>query len=148
MLLPPNNCINNLLITTPVLSGSPPIITRQTLLFYAFYSTMKMMVFSFLQLLFYVAFFIFMFTIFPLKVLYPEHSQLPFDCAVIACSSESIRPGVVQGCKALNVYLYLQFSILYTYCTLHYILVGTYTECAIFLFFVFLQYPELHDITN
>ena len=41
--------------------------------------------------------------VFPLGVLYPEHSQLAFDCAVIACSLESIRPGLVQGCKAPNV---------------------------------------------
>ena len=38
------------------------------------------------------------FTIFPLGVLYPEHSQLAFDCVKIACSLESIRQGLVQGC--------------------------------------------------
>ena len=48
------------------------------------------------------AFFIFVYTVFPLGVLYPEHSQLAFDCVVIACSLESIRPGLVQGCKAPN----------------------------------------------
>ena len=31
-----------------------------------------------------------------------EHSQLAFDCVIIACSFESIRPGLVQGCKAPN----------------------------------------------
>ena len=31
---------------------------------------------------------------FPLQVLYPEHSQLAFDCVNIACSLESIRPGI------------------------------------------------------
>ena len=46
--------------------------------------------------------FIFLCTVFPLGVLYPEHSQLVFDCVVIACSLESIRPGLVQGCKAPN----------------------------------------------
>ena len=43
------------------------------------------------------AFFIFVYTVFPLGVLYPEHSQLAFDCVVIACSLESIKPGLVQG---------------------------------------------------
>ena len=44
-------------------------------------------------------------TIFPLGVLYPEHSQLAFltvQCVVIVCSLESIRPGLVQGCKDPN----------------------------------------------
>ena len=40
--------------------------------------------------------------VFKLVVLYPEHSQLVFDCVVIACSIESIRQGLVQGCKAPN----------------------------------------------
>ena len=31
-----------------------------------------------------------------LGVLYPE---LAFDCVLIACSLESIRPGLVQGCN-------------------------------------------------
>ena len=44
----------------------------------------------------------FLYTVFPLGVLYPEHSQLAFDCDIIACSLESIRPGLVQGCKAPN----------------------------------------------
>ena len=48
------------------------------------------------------AFFICVYTIFPLGVLYPKHLQLAFDCVVIACSLESIRPGLVQGCKAPN----------------------------------------------
>ena len=48
------------------------------------------------------AFFIFVYTVFPLGVLYPEHSQLAFDCVVIACSLESIKPGLVQGFKAPN----------------------------------------------
>ena len=43
------------------------------------------------------------FIIFPLGVLYPEHSQLAFDCVDNACNLESIRPGLVQGCKAPNV---------------------------------------------
>ena len=52
-------------------------------------------------------FFLFIFsflciTLFPLGVLYPEHSQLAFDYVIIACSLESIRPGLVQGCKAPN----------------------------------------------
>ena len=34
-----------------------------------------------------------------LGVLYPE---LAFDCVLIACSLESIRPGLVQGYKAPN----------------------------------------------
>ena len=42
------------------------------------------------------------YTVFPLGMLYPEHSQLAFDCVVFACSLESIRPGLVQGCKAPN----------------------------------------------
>ena len=42
----------------------------------------------------------FVYTTFPLGVLYPEHSQLAFDCVIIACSLEFIRPGLVQGCKA------------------------------------------------
>ena len=37
-----------------------------------------------------------------LGVLYPEHSQLSFDCVIIACSLQSIRPGLVHGCKAPN----------------------------------------------
>ena len=32
----------------------------------------------------------------------PEHSQLVFEYVVIACSLESTRPGLVQGCKAPN----------------------------------------------
>ena len=43
-----------------------------------------------------------MYTVLTLGVLYPEHSQLAFDCVIIACSLESIRPGLVQGCKAPN----------------------------------------------
>ena len=43
---------------------------------------------------------IFVDTLFPLGVLYLEHSKLAFDCVVIASSLESIRPGLVQGCKA------------------------------------------------
>ena len=50
-----------------------------------------------------IFFFHFMFTIFLLGVLYPEHLQLAFDFVVIACSLDSIRPGLVQGCKAPNV---------------------------------------------
>ena len=48
--------------------------------------------------LFFVALglFHFLYPIFPLGVLYPEHSQLVFVCVVIACSlEESIRPGLV-----------------------------------------------------
>ena len=48
------------------------------------------------------AFFIFVYSVFPLGVLYPEHSHLAFDCVLIACSLESIRPGLVQGYKAPN----------------------------------------------
>ena len=44
-----------------------------------------------------------MYTIFPLGVLYLEHWQLAFDFVVIACSLDSIRLGLVQGCKAPNV---------------------------------------------
>ena len=47
-------------------------------------------------------FFIFVYSVFSFGVLYREHSQLAFDCVVIACSLESIRPGLVQGCKAPN----------------------------------------------
>ena len=39
---------------------------------------------------------------FLLGVLYPGHSHLAFDCVIIACSLESIRPVLVQGCKAPN----------------------------------------------
>ena len=46
--------------------------------------------------------FSFLCTVFTLGVLYPEHLQLAFDCVVIACSLESIRPGLVQGCKTPN----------------------------------------------
>ena len=46
-----------------------------------------------------------MYTIFPLRALYLEHSQLAFDFVVIACSLDFIRPGLAQGCKALNVLL-------------------------------------------
>ena len=45
-------------------------------------------------------FFFCVFTVFPLEVIYLEYMQLAFDCIVIACSLESIRPGLVQGCKA------------------------------------------------
>ena len=45
----------------------------------------------------------FMYTVFPLGVSYPEDSQLAFDFVVIACSEDSNRPGLVQGCKAPNV---------------------------------------------
>ena len=38
-------------------------------------------------------------TMFSLGVLYLEHSQLAFDCVLIACSLESIRPGLVKGCN-------------------------------------------------
>ena len=42
-------------------------------------------------------------TVFPLGVLYPERGF--FDChVIIACSLQSIRPGLVQGCKALMVW--------------------------------------------
>ena len=44
-----------------------------------------------------------MYAFFPLGVLYPEHLQLAVDFVVIACSLDSIRPGLVQGCKAPNV---------------------------------------------
>ena len=44
-----------------------------------------------------------MYTVFLFGVLYPDHSQLAFDFVVIACSLDSIRPGLVQGCKAPNV---------------------------------------------
>ena len=44
----------------------------------------------------------FVYTIFPFRVLYPEHLQLAFDCVVIACSLESIRPGLIHGWKAPN----------------------------------------------
>ena len=47
-------------------------------------------------------FFHFVYTVFAFGVLYPKHSQLAFDCIVIACSLKSIRPGLVQGCKAPN----------------------------------------------
>ena len=43
------------------------------------------------------------YTVFSLGVLYPEHLQLVFDFVIIACSLDSIRPGLVQGCKAPNV---------------------------------------------
>ena len=43
----------------------------------------------------------FMKTVFPLALLYPEHSQQAFDFVVIACSLDSIRPAL--GCKAPNV---------------------------------------------
>ena len=46
--------------------------------------------------------FIFVYNVFPLGVLYQEHLQLAFDYVVIACSLKSIRPGLVQGCKAPN----------------------------------------------
>ena len=36
-------------------------------------------------------------------MLYPEHSQLAFDFVIIAYSLDSIRPDLVQGCKAPNV---------------------------------------------
>ena len=32
-----------------------------------------------------------------------EHSQLAFDVFIIACSLDTIRPGLVQGCKTPNV---------------------------------------------
>ena len=44
-----------------------------------------------------------MHTIVSLGVLYPQHSQLAFDFVLIACSLDSIRPGLVQGLKAPNV---------------------------------------------
>ena len=44
-----------------------------------------------------------MYTVFPLGVLYPEHSQLAFGFVVKACSLDSIRPGLVQDCKAPNI---------------------------------------------
>ena len=40
-------------------------------------------------------YFVYTRTIFPLGVLYPGHSQLAFDCVIMACSSESIRPGLL-----------------------------------------------------
>ena len=48
-------------------------------------------------------FFLFVHLIFPLWILYPEHLQLSFDSVVIACSLESIRPGLVQGCKVRSM---------------------------------------------
>ena len=50
-----------------------------------------------------VALFHFMYTVFPLGVLYLEHLQLALDFVIIACSLDTIRPGLVQGCKAPNV---------------------------------------------
>ena len=44
----------------------------------------------------------FLYPIVPLGVLYPEHSQLTFDCVVIACSLESIKPSLFQDCNAPN----------------------------------------------
>ena len=41
-------------------------------------------------------------TVFLLGVLHSEHSRLAFDCVVIACSLESIRPDLAQCCKAPN----------------------------------------------
>ena len=60
---------------------------------------------------------VFMYTVFPLRVLYPEHSQLAFDCTVIACSFESIRPGLVQGCKAPMVQVRPAFNLFRVMCT-------------------------------
>ena len=42
------------------------------------------------------SFFIFVYTVFQLVVLYPEHLQLSFDCVIVACNLESIRPGLAQ----------------------------------------------------
>ena len=47
-------------------------------------------------------FFHFVYNEFPLGVFYPEHSQLAFDYAFIACSLKSIWPGLAQGCKTPN----------------------------------------------
>ena len=42
-------------------------------------------------------------SVFPLGVLYLEHSELAFlDCVIIACRLESSRPDPVQGCKDSN----------------------------------------------
>ena len=49
-----------------------------------------------------LAFLIFVYTVFTLGLLYPEHLPLAFDCVVIACSLKCIRKGLVQGCKASN----------------------------------------------
>ena len=43
------------------------------------------------------------YTVFSLGVLYLEHLQLAFDCVFIPYRLESIRQGLVQGCKAPNV---------------------------------------------
>ena len=48
-----------------------------------------------------------MYTVFPFGELYLEHLQLAFDCVAIACSLESIRLGLLQGCKAPNVVGYI-----------------------------------------
>ena len=37
------------------------------------------------------------------SVVYREHLQLAFDFVVIACSLDTIRPGLIQDCKAPNV---------------------------------------------
>ena len=56
-------------------------------------------IFKLSKFLFYIYFFValclfpfLMYTVFPLGVLYQEHSQKAFDCVVIACSLESIWP--------------------------------------------------------
>ena len=64
-----------------------------------------------------------------LGVLYPEHSQLSFDCVIIACSLQSIRPGLVHGCKAPNGVRPNQMNMV---CTPYSALAGTRThDCTI-----------------
>ena len=46
-------------------------------------------------------FFIFVYIMFPLGVLYPEHWQLAFDYVVIACSLDSIRPGLPHWTRSI-----------------------------------------------
>ena len=47
-------------------------------------------------------FFIFVYTVFPLGVLYLNTRNRHLTGVVIACNLESIRPGLAQGCKAPN----------------------------------------------
>ena len=49
-----------------------------------------------------MAFFHFLYAVFPLVVLHPEHSQLALDSVVIACSLKSIRPGLVSGLQGAH----------------------------------------------
>ena len=48
----------------------------------------------------------YIYTLYPLGVLYLEHSQLSFDSVAIACRLESFRPGLIQGGKAPNCVSY------------------------------------------